>query len=536
MAPSSEGAVGQAAAADQPAVSTSPPAVAPLAPDEPETLVLDEGNVHSVGAGGECGASGRETAAASTAGRGSGGPVDSSAAVGPSAVALHEATDGLQGDQSKDWRVASYEVGSKVLCTAIFDNQQRLAQIVDQRYNTGDGLFSYYVHYVDFDKRLDEWVSVSRLQPFTPGVAPSEPLMSPRLGGGAGELLSPVSQERKLTRKLKRRYEEVMHVQKGVEDLPPIDQTLEREHHERTKVKNIMMVEMGKYEMDAWYFSPFPEAYANQDKLYVCEFCLKYMKKKKTLLRHRAKCAWTHPPGDEIYRSPPPPLDNPSFTGGPVFNPPVSMFEVDGKANKIYCQNLCLLSKLFLDHKTLYYDVDPFLFYILTEQDSAGHHVVGYFSKEKASQEEYNLACILTLPPHQRKGYGRFLITFSYELSKKEGRVGTPERPLSDLGQVSYRSYWTRVLLDILKEHKGNLSIKDISQMTSFRADDIVTTLQSLNLIKYWKGQHIISVTPRVLEEHLKPVNGQRYVSCVDPSRIHWAPLLSPRTASKKPK
>lgn len=27
------------------------------------------------------------------------------------------------------------------------------------------------------------------------------------------------------------------------------------------------------------------------------------------------------------------------------------MFEVDGKANKVYCQNLCLLSKLFLDHK-----------------------------------------------------------------------------------------------------------------------------------------------------------------------------------------
>ena len=42
-----------------------------------------------------------------------------------------------------------------------------------------------------------------------------------------------------------------------------------------------------------------------------------------------------------------------------------------------------------------------------------------YFSKEKVSSEEYNLACLLTLPPYQRKGYGRFLISFSYELSRK---------------------------------------------------------------------------------------------------------------------
>ena len=48
---------------------------------------------------------------------------------------------------------------------------------------------------------------------------------------------------------------------------------------------------------------------------------------------------------------------------------------------QIYCQNLCLLAKLFLDHKTLYYDVEPFLFYALTKNDKKGCHLVGYFSK-----------------------------------------------------------------------------------------------------------------------------------------------------------
>ena len=52
---------------------------------------------------------------------------------------------------------------------------------------------------------------------------------------------------------------------------------------------------------------------------------------------------------------------------------------------QLYCQLLCLLCKLFLDHKTVYYDIEPFLFYVLTEKEMVAgrpvYHVVGYFSK-----------------------------------------------------------------------------------------------------------------------------------------------------------
>ncbi|WOG92206.1 hypothetical protein DCAR_0311467 [Daucus carota subsp. sativus] len=32
------------------------------------------------------------------------------------------------------------------------------------------------------------------------------------------------------------------------------------------------------------------------------------------------------------------------------------------------------------------------------------------FSKEMHLEDSYNLACVLTLPPYQRKDYGKFLI------------------------------------------------------------------------------------------------------------------------------
>ena len=115
-----------------------------------------------------------------------------------------------------------------------------------------------------------------------------------------------------------------------------------------------------------------------------------------------------------------------------------------------YCQSLCLLAKFFLDHKTLYFDVEPFLFYVMTTADSSGCHVVGYFSKEKNSVHNYNVSCILTLPPYQRQGFGRLLIDFSYLLSRTENKIGSPEKPLSDLGLITYRAYWKDVLLEYI--------------------------------------------------------------------------------------
>ncbi|XP_047028429.1 histone acetyltransferase KAT5 isoform X5 [Helicoverpa armigera] len=275
-----------------------------------------------------------------------------------------------------------------------------------------------------------------------------------------------------------------------------------------TRMKNIEMIELGRNRIRPWYFAPYPQEMVNLPCIYICEFCLKYRKSKKCLERHLIKCKLKHPPGNEIYRK-----------GS------ISFFEIDGRKNKCYAQNLCLLAKLFLDHKTLYYDTDPFLFYVMTEFDARGFHIVGYFSKEKESTEDYNVACILTLPPYQRKGYGKLLIEFSYELSKFEGKTGSPEKPLSDLGLLSYRSYWAQTILDILTHikpvgdnEKPIITINEICELTSIKKEDVISTLQNLNLINYYKGQYIISVN----EQHEKAMEKRNLR--IDPKCLHWTP------------
>nr|XP_020013759.1 histone acetyltransferase KAT8 isoform X1 [Castor canadensis] len=392
------------------------------------------------------------------------------------------------------------EIGETYLCRRP-DSTWHSAEVIQSRVNDQEGREEFYVHYVGFNRRLDEWVDKNRLA-LTKTVKDAVQKNSEKYLSELAE-----QPERKITRNQKRKHDEINHVQKTYAEMDPTTAALEKEHEAITKVKYVDKIHIGNYEIDAWYFSPFPEDYGKQPKLWLCEYCLKYMKYEKSYRFHLGQCQWRQPPGKEIYRK-----SN------------ISVYEVDGKDHKIYCQNLCLLAKLFLDHKTLYFDVEPFVFYILTEVDRQGAHIVGYFSKEKESPDGNNVACILTLPPYQRRGYGKFLIAFSYELSKLESTVGSPEKPLSDLGKLSYRSYWSWVLLEILRDFRGTLSIKDLSQMTSITQNDIISTLQSLNMVKYWKGQHVICVTPKLVEEHLKSAQYKKPPITVDSVCLKWAP------------
>ncbi|KAG8185553.1 hypothetical protein JTE90_017558 [Oedothorax gibbosus] len=387
------------------------------------------------------------------------------------------------------------------------DDAWHPAEIIQVRGNEQDcSKFEYYVHYDGCNRRLDEWVDSDR---FDFSYSNQDSIKNSHIATHRDQ------PDRKITRNQKRKHDEINHVQKTYAEMDPTTAALEKEHEAITKVKYIDRIQFGKFEIDAWYFSPYPDEYGKQQKLWICEYCLKYMRLEKTYRYHQGECTSRQPPGKEIYRK-----------------GTLSVHEVDGKDYKLYCQNLCLMAKLFLDHKTLYFDVEPFLFYVLTEADKHGSHLVGYFSKEKESPDGNNVACILTLPPYQRKGFGKFLIAFSYELSKKEHVVGSPEKPLSDLGKLSYRSYWSWVILEILKDYKGALSVKALSNMTSITHYDIINTLQGLNMVKYWRGQHIICVTPKLVEEQLHHCRKPRIT--VDVSLLRWNPLKKQIKSTKK--
>lgn len=276
----------------------------------------------------------------------------------------------------------------------------------------------------------------------------------------------------------------------------------------------IKCVSIGGYEIETWYAAPYPEEYSRNRVLYICEFCLKYMNSDYVAWRHKLKCPAKHPPGDEIYR-----------------DKSVSVFEVDGRKNPVYCQNLCLLAKLFLGSKTLYYDVEPFLFYVMTEYDELGCHFVGYFSKEKRPSSQNNVSCILTLPTHQRKGYGNLLISFSYLLTRVEGKTGSPEKPLSDMGLVSYRNYWRLVLSYELLDQTAPLSITDLSARTGMTADDLVAALEGLRALVRdpITKTYALRLDRNYLGQCIDTWEAKGYVT-LNPSSLVWTPYIMGRS------
>jgi hypothetical protein len=167
---------------------------------------------------------------------------------------------------------------------------------------------------------------------------------------------------------------------------------------------------------------------------------------------------------------------------------------------QLYCQNLSLFAKLFLDNKSVFFDVMGFFYFLLVHTDlqTGAQQVVGFFSKEKMSWDNNNLACILIFPPWQRKGLGSLLISVSYEISRREEIMGGPEKPISDLGKRGYLRFWSaeiaRYLLGVRdtdkKKGKGLVTLEQISKDTWICVDDCLSALRDMGVaVSIGKGE-----------------------------------------------
>lgn len=267
--------------------------------------------------------------------------------------------------------------------------------------------------------------------------------------------------------------------------------------------RNIKRAVLGDLCFPTWFDSWYPEELVAKDteELCVCRWCFRYSWDRNTYAHHAAFCGYkSSPPGTQIYGH-----------GG------YSVWELDGEDDKLFAQNLSLFAKLFLDHKSVLFDVSTFLYYLLVYADPDSpddHHILGYFSKEKMSWDPNNLACILVFPPYQHKQLGSLLMGVSYKLSGWEwesGRIGGPERPLSVPGEKSYIRFWNEriaryfllgppgtansssrpsgTMSAVTKKGKKRpvreeMTINEIGQATGMLVEDVITALKSMGVVE----------------------------------------------------
>ncbi|KAG5649878.1 hypothetical protein H0H81_001670 [Sphagnurus paluster] len=264
-----------------------------------------------------------------------------------------------------------------------------------------------YVHYVGTDKRLDEWIpdsalSVAANQGTSDTQADdsdSDSDASMALGADVNESGSKRRKRGRPTRQGSISEEQEQHAGPSQPTPASTQQDTQREvimteedfdieaHKKITAQRNFDKVFFGEWQVKTWYFSPYPlteteldepppapsalagskipgvskatprshgrtsdllagglgRNYAGGEKasLWVCQQCFKYMADGNSYDLHLRYCNVDYPPGKNVYQ-----------------RGAHTIWEVDGAKEKLYCQNLSLFGKLFIDVKTLFFDCE----------------------------------------------------------------------------------------------------------------------------------------------------------------------------------
>ncbi|TAQ86755.1 hypothetical protein B7494_g4916 [Chlorociboria aeruginascens] len=268
---------------------------------------------------------------------------------------------------------------------------------------------------------------------------------------------------------------------------------------EKALERNIDIVVFGDMTFKSWYPSWYPKEVLGEKalngeskgivvgRLYVCKRCFGYSKEVVEWVKHVRVCR-REVPGRKVY------VHGKGSDGTEGEEGVWSVWEVDGGVDTPFCQNLSLFAKLFLDNKSVFFDLSSFNYFLLvhTSPSTSAQQIVGFFSKEKMSWDSNNLACILIFPPWQRKCLGSILMGLSYEIARREEIMGGPEKPISDLGKKGYKRFWgaeiARFLLGIRetdkKKGKRMLDVESISKETWIAPEDCLSVLRDMGVVE----------------------------------------------------
>jgi hypothetical protein len=334
--------------------------------------------------------------------------------------------------------------------------------------------------------------------------------------------------------------------------------------------KNVQQVVLGNLAFETWYYSPYPDNIIHEPvtngtsvnvhshtnghhlhvaksteepvcpKLFVCPCCFKYTPHQAKFTQHLVHHRQLRESGQEHDK----PV--PEHSTAVYDHNGYAVYEIDGEKEKLYCQNLSLFGKLFLEQKSVFFDTSLFKYYALTYTSKASSpiataakgrgrrqrsssnadvdeddpiyrtRVLGFFSKENLSWDANNLACILVFPPFQHRQLGQLLMAVSYKLSAWEwegGIIGGPEKPLSAMGRKSYLRFWSERIARFMmgqsadadahvvfenkkgrvrktvQPRKEEMTVKEIGDRTGMLGEDVAAALTEMGVcqVKYPK-------------------------------------------------
>ena len=97
-------------------------------------------------------------------------------------------------------------------------------------------------------------------------------------------------------------------------------------------------------------------------------------------------------------------------------------------------------------------------------------------------------------------------------------------------------------ILDVLLEHQASrkgstdetsppqITINEIVEQTAIKKEDVISTMQTLTMINYYRGQYVITLNDDLKTRYIKE-KAKRAIR-IEPRFLHW----TPKDWSKRPK